>query len=75
MTIKCHKLIAHVHTYNTRTLLTSTHNPPQAEREAIADEESSYALRSNRRSRDPAPPSRTKRDVKVITVCIYHRLP
>lgn len=41
----------------------------------MADEESGYALRSNRRSRDPAPPSRTKKDVKVITVYIHLRLP
>lgn len=39
----------------------------QAEREAMADEESSYALRANRRSREPAPPSRGKKDVKVFT--------
>ena len=41
----------------------------------MADDESGYALRSNRRSRDPAPPSRAKKDVKVITVYIYHWLP
>ena len=34
----------------------------------MADEESSYAQRSNRRSRDPAPPSRAKKDVKVTAI-------
>ena len=47
----------------------------QAEREAMADEESSYALRANRRSREPAPLSRGRKDVKVFTAyniaCYY----
>ena len=41
----------------------------------MADEESSYALRANRRSREPAPLSRGKKDVKVFTaynIACYH---
>ena len=41
----------------------------------MADEESSHALRTNRKSRQPATLSRTKKDVKVTTVyniACYH---
>lgn len=41
----------------------------------MADEESSHALRANRKSRQPASLSRGKKDVKVTTIYIiacYH---